>query len=196
MQDDTIISVPTPKRAPWNKGKLIGAKPPLRQKHVWAIRTMLQAERSKRDLAMFNLAIDSKLRGCDVVAIRVDDVAPNGYAIDRATVRQRKTGRPVRFELTEHTRQAVDDYLRVSHRKAGEFLFTESKVGAKHDTAPVRTACIRLAYRHRARPSFVRHTLTAANEGDADLPPHGESACRPTSAWSHQDREHCAVSRH
>ena len=129
MHDDAILSLPTPKRAPWNKGKLIGAKPPLRQKHVWAIRTMLQAERSKRDLAMFNLAIDSKLRGCDVVAIRVDDVAPNGYAIDRATVRQRKTGRPVRFELTEHTRQAVDDYLRVSHRKAGEFLFTSPKSG-------------------------------------------------------------------
>jgi integrase len=76
---------------------------------------MLQAERSKRELAMFNLTIDSKLRGCDVVAIRVDDVAPNGYAIDRATVRQRKTGRPVRFELTEQTRQAVDDYLKISH---------------------------------------------------------------------------------
>ena len=86
MPDDAILAIPTPKRAPWNKDKL-----PLRQKHVWAIRTMLQAERSKRDLAMFNLAIDSKLRGCDVVAIRVDDVAPNGYAIDRATVRQRKT---------------------------------------------------------------------------------------------------------
>ena len=68
MQDDANLAIPTPKRAPWNKGKLIGAKPPLRQKHVWAIRTMLQAERSKRDLAMFNLAIDSKLRGCDVVA--------------------------------------------------------------------------------------------------------------------------------
>ena len=78
---------------------------------------------------MFNLAIDSKLRGCDVVAIRVDDVAPNGYAIDRATVRQRKTGRPVRFELTEHTRQAVDNYLKVSHKKPGEFLFTASKSG-------------------------------------------------------------------
>ena len=101
MQDE-------PKRAPWNKGKLIGAKPPLRQKHVWAIRTMLQVERSKRNVAMFNHAIDSKLRGSDVVTIRVDDVAPNGYAIDRATMRQRKTGRPVRFELTEHTRQAVD----------------------------------------------------------------------------------------
>jgi len=68
------------KRVPWNKGKLVGTKPPLRQKHVWAIRTMLQVERSKRDLAMFNLAIDSKLRGCDVVAIRVDDVATNGHA--------------------------------------------------------------------------------------------------------------------
>ena len=73
MQDDANLAIPTPKRAPWNKGKLIGAKPPLRQKHVWAIRTMLQVERSTRDLAMFNLAIDSKLRGCDVVAIRIDD---------------------------------------------------------------------------------------------------------------------------
>jgi len=90
---------------------------------------MLQVGRSKRDLAMFNLAIDSKLRGCDVVAIRVDDVAPNGYAIDRATVRQRKTGRPVRFELTEQTRQAVDDYLKVSRKKPGEFLFTSPKSG-------------------------------------------------------------------
>ena len=62
MQDDENLAIPAPKRAPWNKGKLIGAKPPLRQKHVWAIRTMLQAERSKRELAMFNLAIDSKLR--------------------------------------------------------------------------------------------------------------------------------------
>ncbi|MFZ0054978.1 MAG: hypothetical protein WB036_00715 [Pseudolabrys sp.] len=74
---------------------------------------MLQVERSKRDLAMFNLAIDSTMRGCDVVAVTVDDIAPNGYAVDRATVRQRKTGRPVRFELTEQTRQAIDDYLRV-----------------------------------------------------------------------------------
>ena len=74
---------------------------------------MLQVERSKRDLAMFNLAIDSTMRGCDVVAVTVDDIAPNGYAVDRATVRQRKTGRPVRFELTEQTLQAIDDYLRV-----------------------------------------------------------------------------------
>ena len=77
----------------------------------------------KRDLALFNLAIDSKLRGCDVVALKVEDIAPHGYAVERATVRQKKTGRPVRFEITEQTRQAIDDYLRVANRKQGEFLF-------------------------------------------------------------------------
>jgi hypothetical protein len=90
------------KREPWNKGKFTGAKPPLRPKHVWAIRGKLQSEGRTRDLALFNLAIDSKLRACDVIALKVEDVAPNGYAADRAIVRQRKTGRPVRFELTEH----------------------------------------------------------------------------------------------
>jgi hypothetical protein len=74
MQDH-VSAAPEPKRVPWNKGKLTGAKPPLRPKHVWAIRTKLQIEGRARDLAMFNLAIDSKLRGCDVVAIRVEDVA-------------------------------------------------------------------------------------------------------------------------
>ena len=77
-----------------------------------------------RDLALFNLAIDSKLRGCDVVAVKVEDVAPNGYTMDRATVRQKKTRRPVKFELTDQTRQAVDDYLKAAGKNPGEFLFT------------------------------------------------------------------------
>ena len=88
----------------WNKGKMNGPKPPLRPAHVWAIRAKLHLDRRTRDLAVFNLAIDSKLRGCDLMALRVDDVAPNGYAVDRATVRQGKTRRPVRFELTETLR--------------------------------------------------------------------------------------------
>src|SRR6202023_854528 len=126
MEDDGSI-LPTPKRTPWNKGKLIGAKPPLLARHVWSIRTKLQIEKRTRDLAMFNLAIDSKLRGCDVVALRVEDVAPNGYSCDRATVRQKKTGRPVRFELTEQTRPAVDDYIRAGGKKPGQFLFTAGR---------------------------------------------------------------------
>ena len=112
-----------PRRTPWNKGKLVGAKPPLRPSHVWSIRTKLQIEGKERDLALFNLAIDSKLRGCDVVAVRVDDVAPSGYSMDRATIRQKKTGRPVRFELTDQTRMAIDDYPRLTGRKSGQFLF-------------------------------------------------------------------------
>jgi integrase len=77
-----------------------------------------------RDMAVFNLAIDNKLRGCDVVALRVEDIAACGYTADRATVRQKKTGRPVRFELSEQTRQAVDDYLKATRKRPGEFLFT------------------------------------------------------------------------
>src|ERR1700730_12459928 len=100
------------KHIAWNKGKLIGPKPPLSPKHVWSIRTKLQVQGQLRELAMFNVAIDSKLRGCDVIALKIEDIAPNGYAVERATVRQRKTGQPVRFELTEQTRQAVDEYVR------------------------------------------------------------------------------------
>jgi integrase len=121
-------SIPTaPKRTPWNKGKLIRAKPPLWPKHVWSIRTKLHMEGRILELALFNLAIDSKLRGCDVVTLKVEDVAPNAYAVARATVRQKKTGRPVRFELTEQTRQAVDAYLKVAGKEPGEFLFTRRR---------------------------------------------------------------------
>ena len=124
METEAQTIASAPRREPWNKGKLTGQKPPLRPKHVWSIRTRLQMDGRTRDLAMFNVAIDSKLRGCDVVALRVEDVAPSGYAVDRATVRQKKTGRPVRFELTEQTRQAVDDYIKTAGKKPGEFLFS------------------------------------------------------------------------
>jgi integrase len=121
---DPLDAIPqASRRVPWNKGKLVGAKPPLRPKHVWSIRTKLQIAGRTRDLAMFNPAIDSKLRGCDVVSLRVEDVAPHGHAVDRATVRQKKTGQPVRFEMTEQTREAVDCYIGVTGKKPGEFLF-------------------------------------------------------------------------
>ena len=123
MQKPRIDESQTASGRKSNKGKLIGPKPPLQPKHVWAIRTRLQLSKRTRDLALFNLAIDSKLRGCDVVSLRVDDIAPNGHAIDRATVRQRKTGRPVKFEITEQTRQAIDEYLKLVPKDPGDFLF-------------------------------------------------------------------------
>ena len=98
-------------RAPWNKGRLIGQKRPLRPKDVWAIRVRLQLEQRRRDLALFNLAIDSKLWGCDLVRLRVSDVCVGDRVQDRATIIQQKTGRPVQFEITEHTRAAIRDWL-------------------------------------------------------------------------------------
>src|SRR5262245_14565624 len=108
---------------PWNKSKITGAKPPLSPKQVWAIRTRLQLLNRFRDLALFNLAIDSKLRGCDVVGLRIADVAPNACAVDRASVRQRKTGRSVRFEITEQTREAIDDHLSRQRGTSSPYLF-------------------------------------------------------------------------
>ena len=100
---------PGQSRVPWNKGKLIGQKAPLKLKEIWAIRIRLQLARRARDLALFNLAIDSKLRGCDLVGLRVCDVGQGARVASRAIVMQRKTHRPVQFELNEQTREAVHD---------------------------------------------------------------------------------------
>jgi integrase len=89
---------------------------------------------------MFNLAIDSKLRGCDVVAIKVEDIAPHGYAVDRGTVRQKKTGQPVRFELTEQTRQAVDDYIRCRSEARRFSLSCAASVGSSFVDEAIRAA--------------------------------------------------------
>src|SRR5579864_2126846 len=94
-------------REAWNKGKLVGQKPPLRPKDVWAIRIQLQNAHAVRELALFNLAIDSKLRGCDLVSLRVRYVTHGNQVLARAQVVQRKTQRLVQLELTEPTRKAV-----------------------------------------------------------------------------------------
>ena len=115
--------LPLSQHVPWNKGKLLGQKPPLQPKHIWSIRTQLQLADKVRDSALFNLAIDSKLRACDVVSTLVENIAPHGYAIDRATIRQSKTGRPVKFELTEQTRTAIDEFISKFNLKDQMYLF-------------------------------------------------------------------------
>ena len=117
-------------RTPWNKGRLVGQKRPLKPKDVWAIRVRLQLEQRKRDL--FNLAIDSKLRGCDLVRLRVNDVCVGGQIRDRATVIQQKTGRPVQFEITEQTRAAIRDWLADTGPASGRYLFPSRFHGQPH----------------------------------------------------------------
>ena len=110
-------------REPWNKGKLIGQKPPLKPKDIWAIRIQLQNAHQARDLAMFNLAIDSKLRGCDLVNLRVRDITHGNQILARAMVVQQKTQRPVQFEITQARRDAVQAWIKLAGLKSEGFLF-------------------------------------------------------------------------
>lgn len=117
---------------PWNKGKLLGQKPPLKLKEIWAIRIRLQLDHRTRELAMFNLAIDSKLRGCDLVGLRVHDVVQGSHVAARAIVMQKKTQRPVQFEITEQTREAVSAWIGEAHLKPDQYLFPSRVTESPH----------------------------------------------------------------
>jgi len=110
-------------RIPWNKGKLIGQKSPLKLKEIWAIRIRLQLEYRTRELALFNIAIDRKLRGCDLVSLRVHDVTQGNRVVSRVIVMQKKTQRPVQFEITEQTRDAIAAWIAQAHLKPEQYLF-------------------------------------------------------------------------
>jgi integrase len=184
------------KHAPWNKGKVVGAKPPLRPKHVWSIRTKLQVESRMRDLALFNVAIDSELRGCDVVALKVDDLAPSGYAADRATVRQRKTGRPVKFELTESTRQAIDDYLRVTGKKWREYLFTGRRRSGHMTTRQYARLLSHRIADIGLDPHLFGDAFPSPDQGDLDLSPNRQPTSCTAPSGAYENREHRSISRH
>ena len=115
-------SIPKP-REPWNKGKLVGQKAPFKLKEIWAIRTHLQMASRARDLALFDLGIDSKLRGCDLVRLRVRDVCHGDQVSPRAILMQQKTQRPVQFEITPTTRDALQTWIQQANLKAEDYLF-------------------------------------------------------------------------
>lgn len=116
--------------SPWNKGRLIGQKRPLKPKDVWAIRVRLELKRNRRDLALFDLAVDSKLRACDLVRVKIQDVFTGPSARERATIIQKKTGRPVQFEITRQTRAALESWIATTGRQCGDYLFP-SRIATK-----------------------------------------------------------------
>ena len=119
-------------RVPWNKGKITGQKPPLKRNEIWAIRVRLQIRGRLHDLALFNLAIDSKLRACDLVRLRVVDVTQANQVARRAIIMQRKTKRPVQFEITDQARSAVGEWIRLNGLQAHDYLFRSRKNPATH----------------------------------------------------------------
>lgn len=126
MQENLTESFKAEKR-PWNKGKLIGQKSPLTPQQVWAIRVRLQLADHKRDLAMFNLALDSKLRGCDLMGLKVADVRTGDEIRSRAKIIQKKTGKPVQFEITKQTRDALTDWIEFKTLNIYDWLFPSRK---------------------------------------------------------------------
>jgi len=121
-----------PHQGPWNKGKLLGRKPPLKPSEIWAIRIRLELEGRVRDLALFNLAIDSKLRGCDLLSLRVRDIAHSTSVLARATIMQQKTHQPVQFEITEQARESVEAWLNEGQLRPGDYLFPSRHSQGNH----------------------------------------------------------------
>jgi integrase len=121
-----------PNRIPWNKGKLIGQKPPLKLKEVWEIRIRLQLASRLRDLALFSLAIDSKLRSCDLVKLRVGDVVHGSQVVKRAMATQQKTKQPVQFEITKQSRDAIHDWISHAKLNNNDYLFKSRFKNSSH----------------------------------------------------------------
>ena len=120
---NTTTNTPATTREPWNRGKLVGQKAPLKLKEIWAIRVRLQLSTNLRDLALFDLAIDSKLRGCDLVKLKIGDLVAGSEVRDRAMIIQRKTGRPVQFEITADARSSLATWLLRRGGSLDDFVF-------------------------------------------------------------------------
>jgi integrase len=179
--DDSLRNDRRP--VPWNKGKLIGQKLPLKQQEIWRIRANLEHERNLRELAMFDLAIDSKLRACDLTALRVRDAMRGDQITERAVVLQHKTQHPVRFEITDIARQALAVWTKRAGLQADDFLFPSRCKKATH-----------LSTRQYAR--IVGRWVTSIQlDRSAYLLPHGQFARRAAAARTQENRKHSAVSR-
>jgi len=172
-----------PGHFPCNKGKLVGQKPPLKLREIWAIRTRLQVAGRTREIALFNLAIDSKLRGCYLVRLRVRDVAHGAHVLSRASVEQQKTQQPVRFELTEQTREAVAAWIAEAKLSAGDYLFPSRQHQSLHlSTRQYARIVKRVDQPAWRRSTGVRDTLASPHQGDPDLSPDEEPAGRTVAA--------------
>jgi site-specific recombinase XerC len=192
---ETINSA-TSIRVPWNKGKLVGQKAPFKLKEIWGIRIRLQMASRCRELALFNLAVDSKLRACDLVQLRVRDVCHGQNMASRALILQQKTQRPVQFEITQPTRDAVSAWIRKSALNSEDFLFPSRIQHSLH-----------LSTRQYARivDSWVQllgvgynqlwHAHVTQDEGDANIQTDQEPACCTVATRPFQARKYGAISR-
>ena len=182
-EERTMTTAQSGTRISWNQGRIVGPKPPLKPKHIWAIRTRLQHDGRIRDLAMFNTAIDSKLRGCDVVKLRVADIRLGDSVRLRTTIVQQKTGRPVPFELTDPTRDALASWLKKRGLRSGDWLFPSRSHPGDHITTRQQAGSSMIGW---PSPAWTRlHTApTACAEPRWRWSTNGPATCAPASSYS------------
>jgi integrase len=160
-------------REPWNKGKLVGQKAPFKPKDIWALRVRLQQAHRLRELALLNLGIDSKLRACDLVSLKVRDIVHGERVATRAIVQQKKTGRPVQFEITAPAREAAEAWIREARLRSEDYLFPSRIHGSPH-----------ICTRQYAR--MLREWLT---EVGLDWRDYGTHSMRRTKATAHLSQD-------
>ncbi|WP_458072540.1 hypothetical protein [Rhodanobacter sp. BL-MT-08] len=166
------IDISTQRREPWNKGKLTGQKAPLRLCDIWAIRIRLQLARKFRDLALFDLAIDSKLRAFDLVKLRVRDVGSADHISSRTIVLQLKTQRPVQFEITAPTRNAISPWIKKAQLQFNAYLFKPDPQLGPPFNSSIPTNCQCVDCRNRFGRCCLRYAHHASYKSYLDLPMH------------------------
>ena len=183
----------TPTNEPWNKGRLIGQKRPLKLQEIWGIRIRLQLEENLRELALFNLAIDSKLRGCDLLKLRVSDVMQAGRVRSRTQIILQKTQQPVQFEITEQTRGSLNDWISEAHLASSDYLFPTRIRGSTHlSTRQYSRIVDKWVTQIGLDPTlYGTHTIDATNEGVAYLSSDEEFESHSIVAWAYETRKHC-----
>ena len=193
MQTPNLPAI-RPQRPAWNKGRLVGQKRPLMPKHVWAIRVRLEIAENHRDLALFNTAIDSKLRGCDLVRLQVADVFAAGQVKERTSVLQSKTQKPVKFELTEGTRKSIAQWLKDPRMIGQEFLWP----GRFHEPLHISTRQYARLVRDWVQsiglePSaFGTHSMRRTKVAQI-YRKTGNLTRSAASARAHEDGQHCPL---
>ena len=191
---DSEISSPT--KVPWNKGKIVGQKAPLKLKDIWAIRIRLQLGHRTRELALFDLGLDSKLRACDLVRLRVRNICHGDRVSTRAIVMKQKTSRPVQFEITAPTRDAVTEWIKEAELRSEDYLFP-SRV---HDSPHLGTrqyARILDSWIEEigAGSNSLWHSHHVSYQSVIDIPAHQKHPCCAIASGTHQAEKHRALPR-
>ena len=187
-------SVTVDRRVPWNKGKLTGKKPPLKLREIWAIRTRLQMASNIRELAMINLAIDSKLRACDLTRLQGQDIRHGSHVAARATVMQQKTRRSVQFEITEQIRESLEALIEARGLKAANFLFPSRLHTSPHLSTRQYARIVHRCRIYWPRRYRICHPHYAPYKSLAYLPPDEESSGGTAAPRAYKAGKHSSLS--